>query len=241
MLRVSQWSAWASGLTTPEKWVAWLQEPYVPTTEEKAPATQVVALLRRRFSPLGRAAIETVMNIYNDEDRLQHTPVIFASRWGDIGLSVKLLRELCTQDGLSPMGFSTSVHNGIGGLFSISQKHRGNIIALSGGETTTSTAFIEALGLLEDGAESVIVVIYEERSPDVFAAFHPNNFTFAWAVRLHRALPEAKGFTLSTTLGTSETLTDTTASLLALQFITNENIESWIEKGNPISYRWHKH
>lgn len=238
-LSVSQWHAWASGLETPEAWLAWFKNPTQPIDETKAAAAKVPPLMRRRLSALGRAAIESVMAIYDDNDRETHTPVLFASRWGDIGLSIKLLQELCAHEGLSPMGFSTSVHNGIGGLFSISQKHRGNIEAIAAIGTTVSATFFEAMGLLNEGAESVIAVFYEERSPKEFARFHPANFTYAWAVRLKRASDNDVHLTFSSETTTEHPI-DTTATLEGLRFLVDPSIKTWTDQGSPTSYRWTK-
>ena len=239
-LTVTQWHAWASGLETPDAWLVWFKNPQPISEDSKAGAAQVPALMRRRLSLLGRAAIEAVMAIYDESDRENHTPVVFASRWGDIGLSVKLLKELCQEKSVSPMGFSTSVHNGIGGLFSISQKHRANVVAIAGAETTPSAAMFEAMGLLHEGARSVIVVIYEERSPDEFACFHPSNFTYAWAVRLQRSKNDERSFTVTSHTKDSERKTDTTKSLNALRFLIDPTVSEWIDIGFPSSYRWRK-
>lgn len=239
-LTVTQWHAWASGLETTEAWLAWFKHPQPISEDSKAGAAQVPALMRRRLSSLGRAAIEAVMAIYDETDRENHTPIIFASRWGDIGLSVKLLKELCQEKSVSPMGFSTSVHNGIGGLFSISQKHRANVVAIAGAETTPSAAMFEAMGLLHEGARSVIVVVYEERSPEEFAGFHPTNFTYAWAVRLQRSKNDERSFTVTSHTIDSESQSDTTKSLNALQFLIDPTVSEWIDIGFPSSYRWRK-
>ena len=239
-LTVTQWHAWASGLETPDAWLAWFKTPQPISEDSKASAAQVPALMRRRLSLLGRAAIEAVMAIYDESDRENHTPVVFASRWGDIGLSVKLLKELCQEKSVSPMGFSTSVHNGIGGLFSISQKHHANVVAIAGAETTPSAAMFEAMGLLHEGARSVIVVVYEERSPEEFARFHPANFTYAWAVRLQRSKNDERSFTVTSHTTDSERKTDTTKSLNALRFLIDPTVSEWIDIGFPSSYRWRK-
>ena len=239
-LTVTQWHAWASGLETPEAWLAWFKNPQPISEDSKAGATQVPALMRRRLSSLGRAAIEAVMAIYDESDRENQTPIVFASRWGDIGLSVKLLKELCQEKSVSPMGFSTSVHNGIGGLFSISQKHRANVVAIAGAETTPSAAMFEGMGLLHEGARSVIVVVYEERSPEEFARFHPTNFTYAWAVRLQQAKTDESSFTVNSYTTEGHRHTDTTESLNALRFLVEPTVSDWVNIGFPSSYRWRK-
>lgn len=116
MLKVLDWNAWAPGLDSKEKWLDWFKSPMPLASDEKAPVKFISPMIRRRLSPLGRAVVEALHPIY-DQESDQNTPIVFASRWGDIDLTVKLLESLTTEGDVSPTAFSTSVHNAIGGLF----------------------------------------------------------------------------------------------------------------------------
>ena len=232
-LKVTEWTAWASGLENKEAWLKWLLTPYcLAGNISKAPATAIPPLIRRRLTSLGRAVVETTSQIYTDQDRASQSPIIFASRWGDIGLSVKLLREFATSQSISPMGFSTSVHNGIGGIFSIAKKHTGPICALSGGVGTVANALFEAYGYLSQGCKSVIITIYDEKTPDVFARMHDDNFTFSWTIRLE--LCDQGGFTIEP-CNEFENKTSSLSSLDVLRFLVTD-MNSHIEPGAVGSY-----
>ncbi|HIL77929.1 MAG TPA: hypothetical protein EYG48_03280, partial [Methylococcales bacterium] len=55
-----------------------------------------------------------------------------------------------------------SVHNAIAGLFSIAFKNNTESTVVAPGEEGIAAAFIEAAGLLQQGAEQVLIVLYDE-------------------------------------------------------------------------------
>ena len=109
--------------------------------------------------------------------------VILASRWGDIDLTVKALEEMSTERTLSPTGFSTSVHNAIGGLFSMFTHFKGNITSMAAGENTIASALTEAKAQLLE-YPLVFVSIYEDKTPEVFEKFGEVPFPFAVTLAL---------------------------------------------------------
>lgn len=147
---------------------------------------------RRRLSLPGCAAANALLPIYRDEDRTKRVPIIFASRWGDVCLSLKLLDQMGAGEPMSPTGFASSVHNGIAGLISIFEHHCGNVLAISGGSETVSAAAAEALALLVEGAEDVLAVFYEDETPEAFRRFLASNSVFAFALRLRLFKPAEK-------------------------------------------------
>lgn len=128
---------------------------------------------RRRLSSLGKIALSTLYPLFK-----QYSPagdldvaVVFASRWGDIALTVRSLEELSTEKSLSPTAFSTSVHNGIGGLFSLFTGFQGHVTSLAAAEHTISAALTEAQALLSEFPQ-VFVCLYDDRTPEVFKPYH---------------------------------------------------------------------
>ncbi len=90
---------------------------------------------------------------------------------------------------MSPTGFSISVHNAIGALFSIAQADKSNYIALSAGARTPIAALVEALGLLQDGAPEVLLVMYEQTlAPDYQQFADGPSANYAWAWRITRPI-----------------------------------------------------
>ena len=113
---IQRWAAWAPGLVEPAAWEAWLTKPHALPAEGTPALTEMPAMMRRRVDRLGRIALQASYQAHVDAP---DAPVLFASRYGDLGRSVELLTQLARSEPLSPTSFSLSVHNAIGALYSI--------------------------------------------------------------------------------------------------------------------------
>lgn len=112
-------------------------------------------------------------------------PMIFASRHGETTRSFQLLRDVATQQALSPTSFALSVHNAIAGQWSIIRKETQETIALAGAEDTLEHAIQEACLLMSAGAPQVLVVLAEERPPTAYAPWIDDvPFSYVIALRL---------------------------------------------------------
>jgi len=191
---VHHWAAWAPGLVGHDAWTSWLTQPHPLPSEGTPPLTELPAMMRRRVDRLGRIALQAAYTCQRD---LPPCPGVFASRYGEIGRSVELLETLARGEPLSPTSFSVSVHNAMGALFSIARGDTTAYSAVAAGAETVEAAFVEACGLLADGAPEVQVVVYEEPLPPPFERFteHPM-VPHAWACRV-RAAGDAPGITLT--------------------------------------------
>jgi beta-ketoacyl synthase-like protein len=179
--RVCRWSAWAPGLPDPELWLAWLSNPDLARLDGNAAPllTELPPMTRRRIDPLGRAALQAA---FWAQGELPTGPVIFASRWGEIARSVSLLRQLACGESLSPTAFSLSVHNASSALYSIARGDTANYAAISAGPCSAAAGMCEALGLLVDGAQQVLVVSVESALPNPYRQFEPEAHPLrAWA------------------------------------------------------------
>ncbi|WP_293931668.1 beta-ketoacyl synthase chain length factor [Iodobacter sp.] len=210
--QIAKWAAWAPAANTSQASLLNL----AGLSNEAPSLSEMPAMLRRRAGRLGKTALHTA---YQAADQATGCPVIFASRYGDMAQSVEQLQLLAQSGALSPSAFSMSVHNAISALFSIARKDTASYTAIAAGEETIEAAFTEAIGLLADGAASVLLVYYEEplSAPHhVFAAYP--TFAHAFACRLVKA---DRGFSLS-----SHTTTSTTANLAdglaVLDFLLSE-------------------
>jgi hypothetical protein len=113
-------------------------------------------------------------------------PVVFASRHGDTSRVIDLLLDLARSSSLSPTSFGLSVHNAIGGLFSIARSDRAGMMALAGGNSTIEYAVLEACSLLHEGAGLVLLVAYDCPLPPIYAVFAESNeqpYAWAWLMR----------------------------------------------------------
>lgn len=177
-MRLLDYSVWLPGLKPGMNPLSILSTAK-PDTIEIPKLAFLPLMQRRRLSPLGRVVLSTLYPLFEKYSQ-QGMPasVVLASRWGDIQLTVKALEELSSEKTLSPTGFSTSVHNAIGGLFSMFAHFTGNITSMAAGENTIGSALTEAKAQLVE-YPLVFVSIYEDKTPEVFYKYGKIPFPFA--------------------------------------------------------------
>ena len=124
-------------------------------------------MLRRRLTPLARAVFSAAIPCV---DKNSAIPIVFSSTHGELAKSFKMMEMLEAGEEISPTAFSLSVHNAIAGLFSIAFNNRTECTVVAPGEEGIAAAFIEAIGLLEEGKEQVLLVLYDEP----LVAFYPS-------------------------------------------------------------------
>jgi len=143
-------------------WKAW-----TPAQDDAQPDVSAIpAMLRRRLSPIARAAMSVIMPLAQTYGAM---PLVYVSRHGDLNRTLGLLEELARAEPLSPAAFSLSVHNATAGLFSIQQGLTQNIIALSAGAEDLVPALLEAIGLCNPHTPRVLCVFSDEPPPPVYA------------------------------------------------------------------------
>lgn len=196
-------------------------------------------MMRRRVNALGRAALQSAYWVAPPP--ALDTPLVFASRWGDIERTVSLLDQLASGAGISPTGFSTSVHNAIAALFSIARADSASYSAVAGGHASAEAGVIEALGLLADGARSVTLVVYEDALPGPLAGFAGAiEFPHAWACSL--VATTGPGFSLASraTAEPTQTASSLPPDLQALAFLVGTEA-SWSRDDGARTWHWQRH
>jgi hypothetical protein len=181
---IAKHAQWAPGLGSDQAWQVWLQHAsIIQESDSEPPAVKAMpAMLRRRARLLGRMALEVA---YACVDDLTEVPTIFCSRHGEVIHSIELIKEQIAEGTVSPIGFSSAVHNATAGLFSIARKDRSNHIAIAAGSSTVEHAIIDACGLIEDGAKAVLLVNYEQSLPEIFHDFEEcieQAYAWAWLI-----------------------------------------------------------
>jgi len=74
----------------------------------------------------------------------------------------------CVEGGAKlPVVFS-SAHNTIAGRFSIAYRNNQEITVIAPGEEGITPVFIEALGMLHEGADDVLIILYDESIADFY-------------------------------------------------------------------------
>lgn len=119
---------------------------------------------RRRLSPVARAAFQAADSCMAG---IENPTCVFASTYGQPEQSYKLLHALASQEPVSPAAFSLSVHNAVAGLFSIIHNLTGTSLTICAGAEGIGAAFMEAVGLLNEGAtENVLLICFEAPLPN---------------------------------------------------------------------------
>lgn len=144
-----------------QKWSVW--PPIDKEVDEQSILQERLAtlprLLKRRLSPLARIVFSAAIPCLGDNKQM---PSVFSSTHGELAKSFAMMEMIEAGEDISPTAFSLSVHNAIAGLFSIAFKNNTESTVVAPGEEGIAAAFIEAAGLLQQGAEQVLIVLYDE-------------------------------------------------------------------------------
>ncbi len=210
---IAEWAAWAPGLAEKAAWRAKFAEPKGAwdSSDVAAPVAELAPMTRRRLNRIGRSALQVAYAAHSrclasspGGETCMPCPVIFASRYGDLQRSAGLLSALANHESLSPTAFSVSVHNAIGAIFSIERVDTENYSALAAGIDTVPCALVEASALLADGADAVLLVVYEDPLPDVYEVFaDAPQIPHAWACKIVPPSPATEVVTLTKYSGVS--------------------------------------
>lgn len=181
---IKAFAAYAPGLQSTADWQAWAKRPGLPLGDASPELSEMPAMARRRLGPLGRTAVQVA---YWCQGGDRGMPVVLASRYGDAARSLDLLGELARDHALSPTAFGLSVHNAIGAQYSIARGDTANYLSVAAGPASAAAAVVEAVALLHDGADEVMVICYDAPLPGAYAFYADEPATcYAWAWRVAR-------------------------------------------------------
>lgn len=143
-----------------EKWTAWRATPESP----KPDVSFVPPLARRRLTGVERAALSVAKAVCPDPPPADGLPTVFASRWGEIGTTINLMRQFHADGEMSPSGFSVSVHNAAPGAFSLFTRNHASYTAIAARDRSLSAGFLEALA----HRTRTLFVYAEESTPEFY-------------------------------------------------------------------------
>ena len=162
---LSKWNAWAPGINDSDDWLKWSKGSPVLQQDKAVAPGSVPKMLQRRLSPLAKA-------VFNSADKCivtgEQIPTVFSSAHGEICKSLEMLNAIQAGEEVSPTAFSLSVHNAIAGLFSIVYANQQEITVIAPGQEGIAPAFMEGLGILQEGADAVLLVLYDEPIADFY-------------------------------------------------------------------------
>ncbi|MDH3653429.1 MAG: beta-ketoacyl synthase chain length factor [Myxococcales bacterium] len=122
---------------------------------------------RGRSSVLTKALAEAYFEAADAASvELGEGSAVFGSALGEVGTMLGLLNQMWRdREEPSPMAFALSVHNAASGVVSIATKNRGFTTSLGADHDTPAMALMEAIGLIAERGEPVVVVCGEEPTP----------------------------------------------------------------------------
>ena len=129
-------------------------------TSAKPDVSFIPPLERRRLTGVERAALSVAWQVKTDSE----LPVVFASRWGEIGVTIKLMQQFHADGEMSPAGFSASVHNAAPGAFSLLTKNHAPYTAIAARDRSLEAGLLETLALRRES----IFVYAEEATPEFY-------------------------------------------------------------------------
>lgn len=132
------------------------------TADSTKPDVSFVPMMeRRRLTALEKAALSVAHKVYPEGEQI---PVVFASRWGEIGATLKLMEQMFSEGEMSPAGFSNSVHNAAPGHLSLLKKNKAAYTAIAAAEKTYDMGLLEA----STYPGKVLFVYAEEATPEFY-------------------------------------------------------------------------
>lgn len=134
------------------RWATW-------TDNRSSDLGFVHPMLRRRLSPLARAALHVANACAHD---CPTASFVFASRHGELQRTVELLRNLAREEELSPTLFSLSVLNSSAGIFSIARGDHAPATAIAAGHESFGCGLLEAHLRAQADAERPVVYVYAD-------------------------------------------------------------------------------
>lgn len=269
-LCITRWAAYSKHMTDASQWRDWANNDGCPaqTTNAENPdetsnspidLTEIKPMLRRRLTPLGRAALWSLLQLrrHSNADGPAPLATLFSSQHGEAHRTSQLLESLSHEEPLSPTAFSLAVHNAVGGIYSIATGETGNISAISAGPDSLCAALIEARGLLfnQPANSRVWCVIYDEPIPAIYGDVYPDTNqvkALALEVRLPQAGQPYLSFTLSPNLpdsnASSPNLSNPNQQHITpdhrdhfLRFLLNEQSHE-LQIATPLRrWQWRKH
>lgn len=137
---------------------------------EKPPADILSARARGRASVLSRAFAEVYAGLEPPRDlgapmSPARIPSVYASCFGEMQTTLKLLDQMDDEPRLSPIRFQASVHNTASGLISLETKNRAFTTALAAGDATFAMALLEAQAWLCCHGGEILVLVADEKLP----------------------------------------------------------------------------
>ena len=165
-ISIAAWDAVAPGRDGSEAWRAWaMGKPFEETPDARVKTSRVPMMTGRRTSEGARFALEASLRLTEKHDV---DALVFCSRHGEIQKNHQIQLQLAQGEPSSPTDFSMSVHNTASGLLTMLLRKDLPASSLAAGTDTFQQALWEVWTFLQGGKQSVLLVDFETRLPEIF-------------------------------------------------------------------------
>lgn len=237
LFSIRDWCAWTPGRETEASWREWAGGRRAATTGDDPIRNQPPAILRRRVSALGQAALRAAWGLPD----IHKARIILASRHGEFGRTLSILDSLAAGTGVSPADFTLSVHHALVGLLSIATNNRQGHTAIAAGAETFGLGFVEAVACLaEQPVEPVVLLYFDEALPIPFDRFNENHQgPLAVALTLTAAAP-GETFAFTAVSPASGPPGRSVQALDFLKFLLSGD-STLVSRGEHLQWQWTRH
>ncbi len=98
-------------------------------------------LIRRKLSPLSKIAFSSLYECYENND----VNLVFASKYSEFEKLLQLSKQYKEENEISPIAFSTSVHNATVGAFSLLNKINSSYISIGADDYSFHAGLLDAI------------------------------------------------------------------------------------------------
>ena len=184
---VKRWCGWTPALNSSADWISHFKENSGEISNifegEASPSIDFLPLaLRKKLSQLTKVSLHLAQHCLTEEERAV-TPTVFASRHGEGAVTIEMLEAIAASEGVSPMGFSRSVHNTPSALFAIASGNTAPSTSIAAGKATFRASLTEAVlqATCAPQGSDVLLVYGEELLSPFFKPYVQEHFA-VWGV-----------------------------------------------------------
>lgn len=165
-------------------------------TEDTINLSQLPMMVRRRLNLMEKLAITSMLKIFDDTN----VNIIFASKYGEIDRSKKIIEQYTQENTASPTDFMLSVHNTIPSVFSILNKITNAYNSISAGDNSFYAGILDGVMQIESADSLVCYVDSEDKNYAVslLLSKNPDNYLLKLKFELNSVQTEPdndfKGF-----------------------------------------------
>lgn len=229
--------AWGDGKTCKSDWQVFANQIELEQQTLIFPELKTIpAMQRRRLSAFAKMTLHCALEASGE---YQHDVAsVFSSRHGDLHKTSKLISDVASKEALSPTHFGLSVHNAVGGLFSIFTGNKAPLNAVSAGEDSFFMGLVDAVAKLHyHGYQRILYVYSDQAVPSIYQEYvqqQPDNIAVGLLIE---PASEADNFILTTS--SHEQYTNENPQLQAIEFLRFYFSTKTELTTNSKYYQWH--